>query len=49
MRTALIIRTPITRAAGIGSQRRTAVIERGSELPSAVASDMVGDRGEELA
>jgi hypothetical protein len=38
----------VTRAAGIGAQRRTAVIERRSELPSAVASDVFGDRGEEL-
>ena len=38
----------VTRAAGIGAQRRTALIERRSELPSAVASDVFGDRGEEL-
>ena len=51
MRAGTLTRTPITRTAGIGAQRRTAVIERlerRSELPSAVASDMFGDRDEEL-
>ena len=48
MRAGTFTRAQITRTTGTGAHRSPAVIERRSELPSAVASDMFGDRGEEM-